>query len=223
MSILSILTRQSPTIAGYQFDATLEDSFEASVELTRYPVESGVQPSDHSIIQPFRYYMIGAISNNPLKVFDLAGLAAGGLSNLAGRNPFAAAIAGMSAGFLAGSQDTRGSSTLEFLLNLLVARMPFDVDAVDIQLKDMVLTRLSRDRSPEVEGGLIFVAELQELVQLDRLADKTQPRQDQLPDGDPAKSGAAAEMNSGQQIGSQPSEATASAVNVVDGIEMVPL
>lgn len=223
MSILNILTRQSPKLAGYQFDAVLEDDLDASVELTRYPVESGVKVADHRIIQPIRYYIVGSISNNPLKVFDLVGLAAGGLSNLAGNNPYVAAVAGLSAGFLAGSQSTRASSALEFLLELLVAGLPFDVDAVDIQLKDMVLTRVSRTRDPENEGGLIFVAELQELIQLDRLVDKTQPSQDQLADGDPAKSGAAADANSGQQVGQQPSGATTYAVNTVDGITEVPL
>lgn len=218
MSIISLLTRQSPTIAGYQFDAALEDSFEASVELTRYPVESGVKVADHRIINPMAYYLTGAISNNPLKTFDLVGLAAGGLSNLAGDNPYVATVAGMSAGFLSGTPNTRASSTLQFLLELLAAGLPFDVDAVDIQLKSMVLTRVSRDRGPEVENGLIFVAEMHELVQLDRLADKTQPTQDQLPDGDPAKAGAAATQNGGQQAGQEPSSATASAVNVTDGI-----
>jgi hypothetical protein len=221
MSILNILTRQAPNLAGYQFDAVLEDSFEASVELTRYPVESGVKVADHRIIQPVRYYMVGSISNNPLKMFDLVGLAAGGLSNLAGNNPYVAAAAGLSAGFLAGNQSTRASSALEFLLELLAAGLPFDVDAVDIQLKDMVLTRVSRDRDPENENGLIFVAEMQELIQLSRLADKTQPSQDQLADGDPAKSGAAADANSGQQVGEAPSPATAHAVNVTDGITQV--
>jgi hypothetical protein len=85
----------------------------------------------------------------------------------------------------------------------------------------MVLTRVSRDRNPEVENGLIFVAEMHELVQLDRLADKTQPGQDQLADGDPAKAGAAATRNSGQQVGEDPSPATTSAVNLVDGITQV--
>jgi hypothetical protein len=223
MSILSLFTRQSATIAGYQFDAVLEDSFEASIELTRYPVESGVKVADHRIINPLRYYITGAISNNPLKVFDLAGLAAGGLSNLAGNNPYVAAVAGLTAGFLAGSSGTRASSTLEFLMSLLTAGMPFDVDAVDIQLTNMVITRLYRDRGPENENGLIFVAELHELVQLDRLVDKTQPGQSQLADGDPAKSGAAAAMNSGQQAGQDPSPATAYAVNTVDGITETPL
>lgn len=223
MSILSILTRQSPTIAGYQFDAALEDTFEASVELTRYPVESGVKVADHRVINPMKYYITGAISNNPLKVFDLVGMAAGGLSNLAGNNPYVAAVAGLSAGFLAGSNNTRASSTLEFLLDLMINGLPFDVDAVDIQLKGMVITRLSRDRDPENEGGLIFVAELQELVSLDRLSDKTQPSQDQLPDGDPAKAGAAATASTGQQVGGTPGVSTTHQVNTVDGITMTQL
>lgn len=223
MSILSILTRQSPTIAGYQFDAVLEDTFEASVELTRYPVESGVKVADHRVINPMKYFITGAISNNPLKVIDIAGLVAGGLSNLASNNPYVATVAGLSAGFLAGSQSTRASSALEFLIDLMINGTPFDVDAVDIQLKDMVLTRLSRDRDPETEGGLIFVAELQELVRLDRLSDKTQPSQDQLPDGDPAKAGAASTASTGQQVGGTPGVSTTHQVNTVDGITMTPL
>src|SRR5690625_184744 len=223
MSILSILTRQSPTIAGYQFDAVLEDTFEASVELTRYPVESGVKVADHRIINPMKYFITGAISNNPLRVIDVQGLIAGGLSNLMSRNPLAATVAGLSAGFLAGSSHTRASSALQFLMELLVAGQPFDVDAVDIQLKDMVITRLSRDRDPENENGLIFVAELQELISLTRLSDLTQPSQDQLPDGDPAKAGAAATASTGQQVGGTPGVSTTHQVNMVDGITMTPL
>ncbi len=223
MSILSLFTRQSASIAGYQFDAVLEDSFEASVELTRYPVESGVKVADHRIIQPMRYYMVGAISNNPLKAIDVSSALGVGLSVLMGANPLAATVAGLSAGFLAGSNFTRSSSTLQFLMDLLVAGMPFDVDAVDIQLKDMVLTRLSRDRDPENEGGLIFVAEMHELVQLSRLSDFTQPSQDQLADGDPAKAGAAATASTGQQVGGTPGVSATHEVNTVDGITMTQL
>lgn len=223
MSILSLFTRSSPMLGGYQFDAVLEDTFEASVEITRYPVESGVKVADHRIIQPMKYYLTGAMSNNPLKAIDnitgaIAGIVAGGLSNIASSNPLVATVAGLSAGFLAGSEATRSSSVLSLLLNLMVAGQPFDVDAVDIQLTNMVITRISRDRDPEVENGLIFVAELQELIQLERLVNKTQPSQEQLPDGDPAKEAAAATTNSGQQTGSVPSAATTDAVNAVDGI-----
>ncbi|RIY41946.1 phage baseplate protein [Neopusillimonas maritima] len=223
MSIISIFTRQSPTIAGYQFDAVLEDSFEASVELTRYPVESGVNVADHAIIQPMKYYMVGSVSNNPLKIMDVSSVLSVGLSAIMSANPLAASVAGLTASFLAGTSLTRASSTLQFLIELMIARMPFDVDAVDIQLRNMLLTRLSRDRDPENENGLIFVAELGELVSLSRLTDFTQPSQEQLADGDPAKAGAAATTNSGQQVGKQPSAATTQAVNMTDGITMTPL
>ncbi len=223
MSIVSILTRQSPTLAGYQFDAVLEDTFEASIELTRYPVESGVKVADHRIIQPMKYFMIGAVSNNPLKPIDVKGLVAGGLSTILRSNPLVATVAGLSAGFLSGTPGTRASSTLQLLMDLLVSGQPFDVDAVDIQLKDMVLTRLSRDRDPETENGLIFVAELQELVQLSRLSDFTQPTQDQLADDDPCKAGAAAVASRGQQTGGTPGVSIVYDVNVVDGIKEVPM
>jgi len=67
MSILNIFTRQAPTIAGYSFDAVLEDTFEATVNVTTYPVESGVRVADHRILNPFKWTMSGAISNNELK------------------------------------------------------------------------------------------------------------------------------------------------------------
>lgn len=230
MSIINILTRTAPKIDVFQFDAVLEDSFEASVELTRYPVESGVKVADHRIINPMKYYMVGAVSNNPMRVFSLSnavGLAAGGISNFFGSNAIGATAAGLAGGltaaYLAGSAQTRASSALETLINMMVSGQPFEVDAVDIQLKDMVITRLSRDRDPETEGGLIFVAELQELVQLDRLIDKTQPSQDQLPDGDPAKAGAASTASTGQQVGGTPGVSTVHQVNMVDGITMTPL
>lgn len=67
MSLIQIFTREAPTIAGYAFDAVLEDTFEATVTVTSYPIESGVKISDHRILNPFKWTLTGAISNNPLK------------------------------------------------------------------------------------------------------------------------------------------------------------
>ncbi|WP_311514774.1 phage baseplate protein [Oligella urethralis] len=217
-SLVSILTRVSPSIAGYQFDAALEDTLEMSIDLTRYPVESGARVADHRIIHPIKYTLTGAISNNPLRVIDLSSLVFGGLSNLTNRSPYVASVAGMAASFLSGSPPTRASSTLEFLKELLVAGHPFDVDAVDIQLKDMVLTKITRERDPENENGLIFVAEMQELISIQRLKDSSQPEQEQLPDDDPAKAGAAATTSRGEQIGSTPSESTKDKIYALDGM-----
>lgn len=221
MSVISILTKQSPKIAGYQFDAVLEDSFEASVELTSYPVESGVRINDHRIINPMTYYLTGAVGNNPLKVLSVD--FAGGIVSNVVNNPVVSAIAGLSAGFLAGSDSTRSSATLQKLLEIMFYGDPFTVDAVDIQLQNMVITKVSRTRNPENENGLIFVAELHELVTLNRLASKTQPSQSQLNANDPTSSAAAATVNSGEQVGTTPTFAVTEKVNSVINLETTPI
>lgn len=217
MSIINLFTRQAPTMAGYQFDAVLEDTLDVSVEWTVYPVESGVNVNDHRIIQPVRWTMTGAVSNNPLKV-QLTDFLAGGLSNLT-NNPYVAAVAGLAAGFLAGSDETRSSTTLEFLINLMRTGEPFSVDAGDIQLQNMVISRIGRTKDITNETGLIFVCELQELITLDRLENLTQPTQYQLRDGDPTKSALASTVKKGQQIAKSVNDSVADSVNsVLDGI-----
>lgn len=217
MSIINLFTKQAPTIAGYSFDAILEDSLEASVEWTTYPVETGVNVNDHRIIQPVTWSLTGAVSNNPLKV-QLTDFLAGGLSNLT-NNPYVATVAGLAAGFLSGSDETRASTTLEFLINLMVAGEPFDIDAGDIQLQNMVISRIGRTKDTSNETGLIFVADLRELITLDRIPVAGQPSQTMLRDGDPAKSGIAATLRKGRQVTKEASDAVNNAAtNVLDGI-----
>lgn len=217
MSIINVFTKQAPTLAGYSFDAVLEDSLDASVEWTTYPVESGVNVNDHRIIQPIKWSLTGAISNNPLQT-QITDFLGGALSNLT-NNPYVATIAGLSAGFLAGSNETRASSTLLFLIDLMVVGDPFDVDAGDIQLKNMVISRIGRVKDPSNEQGLVFVADLQELITIDRLATLGQPRQSQLRDGDVAKSGLAGVVQKGQQLTKDATTAVSNAANeVLDGI-----
>ena len=198
MSIVQLFTKQAPTIAGYSFDAVLEDTFEATVEVTTYPIESGVRVSDHRILQPFKWSLIGAVSNNPLKV-QLTDFLGGALSNLT-NNPLVASIAGLSAGFLAGSDETRASTTLQFLIVLMQSGDPFTIDAGDITLNNMVITRLSRTKDPSNENGLIFIADLQELITLERISFVGPPAPDQLRDGDQSKSAITRAINRGQKM-----------------------
>ncbi len=217
MSILNIFTRQAPTIAGYSFDAVLEDTFEASVSITSFPIESGVRVSDHRILQPFKWTMTGAISNNELKT-RLTDFLGGALSNLSS-NPLVSTVAGLSASFLAGSEETRASSTLDFLITLMQSGDPFDVDAGDIFLKNMVITRLSRTKEPRNEGGLEFIAELQELITLDRVSRVFQCTPNQLRPGDPSQSGIAGVVRKGQAIAKEAATNVQNAVNnVLDGV-----
>lgn len=208
MSIINILTRSAPTIAGYEFDAVLEDTFEASVTLTGYTIELGARASDHRIINPFKWSLVGAISNNPLRT-SLTDFVGATVPNAAG---ILSTVAGLSAGFLAGSSETRSSSTLDFLITLMVSGDPFDIDAGDIQLKNMVIGRIRRTKDPVNENGLIFEADMQEFPTLETVLAKNQPSVSQLREGDPSKSQASATVNNGEVTGSVPSPATSTDV-----------
>lgn len=217
MSIINIFTKKAPTIRGYSFDAVLEDTFEASVEVTTYAIETGVRVGNHRILNPMTWSLVGAVSNNPLKV-QITDFISGGLSNLTD-NPWVAGAAGLSAGWLAGSEETRSSTTLRFLLDLMQSGDPFTIDAGDITLANMVITRLSRTKSATNENGLIFVADLQEMIILDRIAFVGPPHVSQLRDGDPAQSALSRTVKKGQQMVKDANKAVTDATNtVLDGI-----
>ena len=217
MSIMNIFTRQAPTIAGYSFDAVLEDTLDVSVTITSFPIESGVRISDHRILNPFKWTMTGSISNNPVKV-QLADFLGGALSNLTS-NPIVSTVAGLSAGFLAGSDETRASTTLDFLIWLMQSADPFDIDAGDILLKNMAITRLSRTKEPRNEGGLEFVVELQEVIELDRIVRDTECSIPQLRKDDPSQSALSRAIKRGQAIAKEANEAVSNAVNdILDGV-----
>ena len=214
---MNIFTRQAPTIAGYSFDAVLEDTLDVSVSITSYPIESGVRISNHRIFNPFRWTMTGAISNNPVKV-QLTDFLGGSLSNLT-NNPVVSTVAGLSAGWLAGSDETRSGATLDFLLWLMSEYDPFDIDTGDIVLKNMAITRLSRTKEPRNENGLEFVAELQEVIELDRIAAGEQRWVYQLRNGDPSQSALARAVNKGQVIAKEALDSVSDAVNgILDGV-----
>lgn len=182
MSVVTLFTKNAPTIAGFEFDAILEDTFEASVEITGYPIESGARAADHKIIQPFRWTLTGAVSNNPLKpsVTDFVG-------------------SGLVAGLISGSNDTRASDALTFLIELMTQSEPFDINAGDIQLSNMTIVNISRTKTATNENGLEFVAELQEYATLETLLSDTGVKQSQLADGDPSKSQLSQLLNKGEK------------------------
>lgn len=207
MSIVSLALREAPTLGIedgtiVEFDAVLEDVLEAEVTYTQYPIELGAHASDHAIIEPVKWRLIGGLSNNPLKigVMDFAG---GLVSNLTDSGTAAAALgyAGGIAGYLGGSEQTRSQEALGFLLSLMRERKPFDVSAGDIDLTNMVITKLSRTKTAETEGGLIFIAELQEIPTVELTIKNNQPTQEKLRDDDPAKSQAAAKISNGEISG----------------------
>lgn len=182
MSLINLLVKRGPQLGSLQFDAVLSDDLDASVDIVQYPIETGTPIADHIIYQPIRYTMTGAVSNNPLKVSitDFTGA----LTNLVDDNPFIAAGAGLFAGWLSGSNETRSSTTLNTLLDFMYSGQVFTVDTGEITLNNMVIQRIGRSKDPENENGLIFVAELRQIVTLDRVANSSQPAQYQLNSND---------------------------------------
>lgn len=182
MSLINLLVKRGPQLGSLQFDAVLSDDLDASVDIVQYPIETGTPIADHIIYQPIRYTMTGAVSNNPLKVSitDFTGA----LTNLIDDNPFIAAGAGLFAGWLSGSNETRSSTTLNTLLDFMYSGQVFTVDTGEITLNNMVIQRIGRSKDPENENGLIFVAELQQIVTLDRVANGSQPALYQLNSND---------------------------------------
>lgn len=208
MSLVNIFTRSAPTIAGYEFDAVLEDTLEADVTLTGYTIELGFRASDHRIVNPFKWSLVGAVSNNPLKtsVTDFFGALAQESSGLL------ATVSGLSSSFLSGGGETRASATLDFLITLMTTGEPFDIDAGDIQLTNMVIARLRRTKDPENENGLIFECDMQEYPTLETVLRKNQPLTSQLREGDPSFSQASATVNNGEMTGVTTSASTLTTV-----------
>jgi len=140
------------------FDAVLEDTLEASVTLSDYPIEVGSRSNDHRIKNPVKWAITGAISNNPLLVTatDFSGL----MTEVSTENGELSTTASIMAGWLNTDDSDRSSSAISALLKLMYEGDPFDIDAGDIQLSNMVIQSIRRTKDASNENGLIFTAQL---------------------------------------------------------------
>jgi len=204
MSLTNLFLRSAPQLGGFEFDAVLEDTLELEVTRTGYVIEAGANVTDHRVIQPFRYTLTGVVSDNPVQasVTDFIGVLTGGAGGVLSQ------VAGLSAGFLSGSTDTRGSSALNLLIALAVSDEVFDVVAGDRTLVNMSVVRISRTKDAENEQGLMFVAELQELPTLTTSLSSQQPSQSNLSPSDPASTQATSDVSLGELSGIDPTAAT---------------
>lgn len=197
MAIVTLFSTKSPTIAGLEFDAVLEDTYESDIEFTQYGVEVGANVADHGIIQPIRWRLTGAMSNNELRASATDFITGAVSSQFSAVGAF---TSGLSAGFLAGSADTRSSSTFRALQDLQIARQPFTIDAGDVTLVNMVIVSLRRTKTADNEGGLIFSCDLQELPTLDTVISRqSAPNQGDLSEDDPAQTQATSLIEKGEQ------------------------
>ena len=155
MSLLSLLTKKPPKF-GYgdvviTFDAVLEDTLEAEVQLSDYPVEVGSRSNEHRIKLPIKWAITGGISNNPVKLSatDFTGV----LSEISSESGILSQTAGYMAGWLNGDNETRSSDALKTLMDLMYTGDPFTVDAGDMPLPNMVIQRIRRTKDASNENG----------------------------------------------------------------------
>jgi len=224
MSLTSIFTKKALRI-GKQgnserdsewltFDAVIEDALEFSVDYTQYPIEIGADASDHGIIRPATQVMTVSVSNNPLSQ-NLQSYASGFVSNFLDEVPLGSTLAGLSSGFLDGTEDSRAKDFLSTFVSIMYSRTPFDVDSVDYLFENMVITRLRRTRDVENEGGIDLIVEMQELPLLSTTILVNQPAIRDLNAGDPSQSQAAADIGKGEVLGSTSSPFTAASVGAL--------
>lgn len=202
MSLTSIFAKNAPRIGmgdeWITFDAVIEDALEFTVDYTQFPIELGADATDHGIIRPATQVMTVSVSNNPLS-FGFASSAIGFVSNFID-SAAGQLAAGLAAGFLDEDSSSRAKETLEFFVTLMYSRKPFDVDSVDRQMNNMVITKLRRTRNTENESGLELIIEMQELPLLATVISANQPNVEELAEDDPSQSQAAADQNKGEVI-----------------------
>lgn len=150
-----------------EVDAVISSTINASISYTNYPIEMGANVSDHGIIQPKVFTLQGGVSANPLGV-KLTDFAGGFFSNFFNGSRITQA-AGLSAGYLAGSDEGRPASTLTLLYQLMYARKAFDFFTGFDVVKNVVITNISVDRNTRNENAIVFDATLQELITIDRI------------------------------------------------------
>lgn len=196
MTITNILFPKAPTIAGIEFDAVLEDTLVSEVQNSGYTIELGARASDHRIIMPKKWTLTVGISNNPLKVqlTDFVGAA----SYLDTNSGLLAATVGLSAGILAGSNETRSSSALNTLLELQTSGEPFNISAGDIDLTSMVIDKITRTKDASNESGLIAICELSESPRLATILAINSPALSTLNPEDSAYTSAVGNVDKGE-------------------------
>ncbi len=157
--------------AAYHFDAIVKIHAEQTTSRTRYPVEFGVEMSDHAYHEPTKITVYGYTGSKELRISltSVNQLAEFGASAIVGRidNAILSAAAGAAAGivkanssFLAGSQNTRGVATLDFLTAINQRFETFDVVTGLMGFKSMMIDKLTTVTTPENETGLEFILEM---------------------------------------------------------------
>lgn len=121
---------------GFTFDAIFEEEHNLELEVTDYPVETGVSLTDHSYMKPNKVTMTVGVTNHQLVPYD--------------------------DGF--GLYDGRINNAYRRLQLLMRSREPFDVQTGLQLYNNMICTNLSVTQNAGSANAVMFKAELREIV-----------------------------------------------------------
>ena len=150
-----------------EVECTTDERFSAAVALTHYPVESGVEPTDHSTEEPERLELEGFFSNTPTSADAQAAL---GIVRPSAAAPGAMASAGL-AKYLASAQGGPGApragvnarQQLEALLKLKASRRAVAIRTPLRRYESMLMVELKYTRDAKTGDALSFTAAFQQV------------------------------------------------------------
>jgi hypothetical protein len=131
MAFENLFIRKKNDFNGVKLDAVIREDFAETLELTKNPIENGVNVADHVIYQPRKYTLVGLLTDTPL------GFAAFG------------AIVDTVTGFFSAStssHDTRSTTAYKALVALKDAAEPLTIQTGLGEYKDMVITSITTSK-----------------------------------------------------------------------------
>jgi hypothetical protein len=185
-NLLTVIPKGS--IGGIDIQATLEETFDDTVNITDHPVEAGAEISDHAYYKPSNLTMrcgwsnssaqnlVGAVTNlfTGGGLSQFAGLS--GLSNLTGLP----GLGGSSSPTVSGGGMTVSdyvSGIYSQLLSLQQSLQPFTVLTSIRQFTNMMMTSLSLTRDHKTSQALMVTVTMRQVIIVNTQATTLPPTQ----------------------------------------------
>lgn len=185
---LFIRTRKS--LAGIQLDAVVSEQHTNTVTVTDNPVESGVDVTDHSVVQPKVINIVGVVSDSPLGAEAFSQI----VDNVT--NLFGSAT---------DSNVTRSAAAYRDLVDIQNRRQFIDVQTNLVLYRNMIITNISVTQDKDNSRIVRLNIECREVIISDTEVIQLSP--EQLEAGQVRNQGASA-VEKGRQEANEASEST---------------
>lgn len=166
-----------------EVDATLTEKHTKKVTVTKYPVEEGIQPTDHAREEPLMLMIEGIFTDTPVGQQDQASL---GIEPPRGTfrvgGPKAPAFPDVTDdGPGSPREGSHSKRSLDSLLGIAASRRAVEISGPIQTYKNMVLTSLEYSRDAKTGDAIRFTATFEEVrfaVRNSALALPTEPKPD---------------------------------------------